>query len=171
MQALAALVSPVYSLVAHRTHEHRTTDPRYRNWRRSRRALQVVVLAMLAFPLLLSIIDVVRGVEGFYASFGLPAASTLDPNLDSGFRFFAGVFVGFVLICAYAISRIERETTLFRLLVLAVVMGAVARLIAFVTVGHPIAPITWAIGLELLTLPLLPWQAHVARNRPPEGLG
>ncbi len=123
-----------------------------------RRALQSVVLILSLLPLIVGTLGLLLGVE-FY----IPA-SAADPNLDSQFRFMSGWDVGLTIIVWWIVPRIEKETTLFRIVCLAVFLGGLGRVAAWYFTGAPAVPVMAVTAIELLVPVLIPWQAHVARQ-------
>jgi hypothetical protein len=123
-----------------------------------RRALQLVVLILSLLPLMVGTLGLLLGVE-FYI-----LASAADPNLDSQFRFMSGWDVGLTIIVWWIVPRIEKETTLFRIVCLAVFLGGLGRVAAWYFTGAPAAPVMAVTAIELLVPVLIPWQAHVARQ-------
>ncbi len=83
---------------------------------------------------------------------------------DSHFRYMSGLLLGIGLIMWGCIPTIERRTTIVRTITLIVVLGGLARLYGWITVGDP-GKIRWALGMELVVTPVLClWQARIARK-------
>ena len=129
---------------------------------RQRRLLQGVLGALVLIPLSLGPLGTFAGLRGFYWSFGLPQPATLEPDLDSDFRFLAAVFLGIGIIVVWMIPRIEEHTALFRIVVMSVFLGGIGRLISWVVVGSPNILTQILIALELLLPTLIVWQARIA---------
>jgi hypothetical protein len=87
-----------------------------------------------------------------------------DPNLDSQFRFMSGWDVGLAIIVWWIVPRIEKETTLFRIVCLAVFLGGLGRVAAWCLTGAPAVAVMAVTAVELLVPALIPWQAYVARQ-------
>ncbi len=131
-----------------------------------RRAFQLVVGTLAIIPLGVGPIGMFLGLKGFHMVFGLEPPDLFEPNLDSDFRFLAAAFFGLGLLLVWVLLAIEERTTVFRLIVLAVFLGGVARLCSVVQVGSPNG-LTWMLIVLELCCPLLVlWQARLARLSP-----
>lgn len=85
------------------------------------------------------------------------------PDLESHFRYLSGLLLGLGIGFAAAIPTIERRSELFAVLSGIVVVGGLARLSALLIYGMPNTPHVFALGMELLVVPLLfAWQRRVA---------
>jgi hypothetical protein len=122
-----------------------------------RRALQVVVALLSLLPLAFGSLGIVLGAARFLPGAEVPA------SLDSQFRFLSAWYVGLALIAWWMIPTIERQTTLFRIVCVAVFLGGLARLLAWSASGPPDARFLVVLAAELLFPLLIPWQARVAR--------
>jgi hypothetical protein len=123
-----------------------------------KRALQIVVAILSLLPLGVGTVGFIWGA-GFYLPEG-----TATPKLDSQFRFLSAWDVGLACIVWWIIPRIELQTSLFRIVCLAVFFGGVGRVVAWFITGWP-GPAFLAVTLIELLVPLLiPWQAYVARQ-------
>ena len=129
---------------------------------RQRRLLQGVLGALVLIPLGLGPLGTFAGLRGFYWSFGLPQPASLEPDLDSDFRFLAAVFLGMGIIVVWMIPRIEEHTALFRIVVMSIFLGGIGRLISWLVVGSPNVLTQILIALELLLPALIVWQARIA---------
>lgn len=87
---------------------------------------------------------------------GIPAPIAIDPSLDSQNRFYGAVFIGFGAAMWWAADRIVERHMLIRLLLLAMLLGAVGRALAYATHGLPSAGIMLLWSSEL-ALPALLW--------------
>ena len=120
-----------------------------------RRLLQAAVL-------LAGVVPVSAGSAGVILGVGLAGGGGTD--LDSHVRYLSGLLLGIGLICWSLVPRIERHAVLFRVLTLIVFVGGLGRLLGVFVVGVPSAPMTAALGMELVVTPLLCWwQGRVAR--------
>jgi len=126
-----------------------------------KRGLQIIMAMLSVLPLLV-------GALGFIFGAGLllpDGAAT--PKLDSQFRFLSAWDIGLALIVWWLIPRIEYQTTLFRIVCLAVFLGGVGRVTAWHLTGSPGAAFLTVTAIELLVPLLIPWQAHVASQALP----
>jgi hypothetical protein len=122
-----------------------------------RRALQVVVALLSLLPLTFGLLGIFFGAGRFLPGEPVPA------NLDSQFRFLSAWYVGLAVLAWWMIPAIERHTTLFRIVCVAVFVGGLARLLAWSSVGAPDTRFLVVLSAELLFPLLIPWQARVAR--------
>ena len=125
-----------------------------------RRLLQAAVTLACIVPILGGGFGVVQGS----AMGGLAAASA---SADSHFRYLSGLLLGIGLGFLSAVPRIEAHTARVRLLAAIVVIGGLARLLAFATGARPDAIALFALAMELVVTPALAlWQARIARRMP-----
>ncbi len=120
-----------------------------------RRLLQAAVL-------LAGVVPVSAGSAGVILGVGLAGGGGTD--LDSHVRYLSGLLLGIGLVFWSLVPRIERHAVLFRVLTLIVFVGGLGRLLGVFVVGQPSAPMTAALGMELVVTPLLCWwQGRLAR--------
>lgn len=120
------------------------------------RALQVAVAVC-------GLVPVGAGLAGMLLGPQMMPGPETTVSLDSHFRYLSGLLLGIGLAFWRLIPGIADRGYAFRLLTLLVVAGGLGRLIAFVVVGVPTAPMVAALGMELVVTPLLClWQARVA---------
>ncbi|MBZ6382373.1 DUF4345 domain-containing protein [Sphingomonas sanguinis] len=123
-----------------------------------RRALQVVVAIACLVPLGIGGISVVRGPDW------LGHAPVIPTDLDSQFRYVSGIFFALGLAFTSCVPAIERKGARFRLLGLLVVVGGLARMLSWASIGAPSVGHRFGLVMELGVVPLLMlWQARVAR--------
>ncbi len=123
------------------------------------RALQIVVAVLALIPTLSGAAGVLLG----------PDFLQLDPpwpaDLDSHFRFLAGVFLAVGIGFYTTIPRIDAKAGRFRLLAALVFAGGLARLLSLFIAGPPSAGHLAGLVMELVVVPLLVlWQARIARR-------
>jgi hypothetical protein len=123
-----------------------------------KRALQVTIAVLSLLPLAFGAAGLLMGV-GMYIR---PELAT--PKLESQFRFMSGWDVGLAFVVWWLIPNIERHSGLFRLVCLAVFLGGLGRIAAWVSTGSPGAAFGVVTAVELLVPLLIPWQAYVART-------
>jgi len=123
-----------------------------------KRALQVTIAVLGLLPLAFGTLGLFMGV----AMYVPPEAAT--PKLDSQFRFMSGWDVGLALIAWWFIPNIERDTGLFKLVCLAVFLGGLGRVAAWLLTGSPGLAFGVVTAVELLVPMLIPWQSYVART-------
>lgn len=126
---------------------------------RERRLLQLAIALCSLIPLGAGAAGVVLGPTV------IDSDIVGDPrNFHSHFRYLSGLLLGIGIAFAASIPTIERRSELFTVLVLAVVVGGLARLGALVVYGPPGATHMFALLMELGVVPLLfVWQTRIAR--------
>ena len=123
----------------------------------SRRALQAVVIVLSLIPLAFGGLGIAFGADRL-AGTGVSAA------LDSQFRFASGWYLALAMLCWWIAPRIERETTVFRIVCAAVFLGGVGRLLSLAAKGAPPHYMAAGLALELVVPLLVVWQASVAKT-------
>jgi hypothetical protein len=100
------------------------------------------------------------GLLGGQGALGLPEAG---PDADSHFRYLSGLLLAIGLGFWSTIPDIEWQGARFALLTALVVVGGLGRLLGLLLHGAPSAPMTAALGMELVVTPLLwRWQRKLA---------
>jgi Domain of unknown function (DUF4345) len=122
-----------------------------------KRALQWTIAVLSLLPLSFGTLGLLMGV-GMY----IPAEAA-TPKLDSQFRFMSAWDIGLALVSWWFIPHIEGHAALFKLVCLAVFLGGVGRLAAWVFTGSPGIAFAAVALVELLVPVLIPWQSAVAR--------
>lgn len=126
----------------------------------SRRALQWSTGALACIPVLTGVLTMMGLSDPIYASAQLPAHALLDSNL----RFLGGLWLVVGLAMFWLLPRIERETTLFRVLWAMVFAGGVGRVLSMLALGPPPWPFVGFTVLELVGAPLfIRWQSRLAQ--------
>jgi hypothetical protein len=123
-----------------------------------KRALQVTIAVLSLLPLAFGTLGLIMGV-GMYIP---PESAT--PKLDSQFRFMSGWDVGIAFVVWWFIPNIEHQSGLFKLVCLAVFLGGVGRVAAWLFTGSPGVSFGVVAAVELLAPALIPWQSYVARS-------
>jgi hypothetical protein len=129
-----------------------------------------VVLAILGLiPVLTGGLDLILGARSLHvAGSSIPFDTMNDVVLDSQIRFFAATWLGVGIILYWMIPSIDRQTTLFRLLMGGIFLGGVGRISSAALVGIPPVHFIAAIVLELVGVPILVlWQSALSK---PNGL-
>lgn len=125
----------------------------------SRRGLQVLILLCALVPLVFGALGMALGWARF--------TDAPLPDHDNVYRFLSALYFTVGVLFLYVLPRVERETTLIRILAAGVALGAVSRAVSWATVGEPRLLFQLDIVAELL-LPavVVVWQSTLAR--PPE---
>jgi len=129
----------------------------------TKRNLQIATGILAAIPVLTGVIGLCGLRDPIYGT----AGSANNVLLDSNLRFFSGVWLGVGLAMYWLIPKIEKQTTLFRVLWGAIFLGGMGRCLSMLFLAFPpIAFIGFTI-LEIIGAPLFVWwQARVARKGP-----
>jgi Domain of unknown function (DUF4345) len=127
-------------------------------FRSMKRALQITVALLSLLPLTFGVLGLTVGVGRF-----LPGA-VVPPDLDSQFRFMSAWYLGLAFMAWWIIPAIERHTTLFRIICMAVFLGGLGRLTAWYFSGAPTTRFMVVMGAELMFPLLIIWQARVAKQ-------
>lgn len=124
-----------------------------------KRGLQIILAVLSLIPLAFAIIGIFGGAE--FANGG----ASVTAELDNQFRYLSAFYLSLFFLIWWILQDLENRGTVFRLLVLALFLGGLARLYSCLTVGQP--PIQSLVGmfLELGSPLLLLWHAQVAKNR------
>ena len=133
------------------------------NWRTEKLLLQVAVGLGSLVPILAGGAGIWWGPEFLRGS---PAPVPAD--LDSHFRYLSGLLLGIGLSFLSCIPGIEGKGARFRLLGAIVLVGGLGRALSLLDVGLPGQGHRLALGMELVTMPLLMlWQWRIARRGRP----
>lgn len=122
-----------------------------------KRTLQGVLVILALIPFGFGAANLIFGAGRFLPSGDVTAA------IDSQLRFQSAWYLGLAAIILWIVPRIERETALFRIIILSLFIGGVARAWSWYALGAP--PVGMQLGMYLeLALPLLlPLQARLTR--------
>jgi len=135
---------------------HHARDPDVPRSAISRRLLQAAIAIGGLVPVSAGLAGVVLGAAGL----GLGG----DLSADSHVRYLSGLLLGIGLAFWSSIPGIETHTARIRLLTAIVVIGGLARLLAFRDTGAPSPLMLGAIAMELVVTPLIClWQSTIAR--------
>jgi hypothetical protein len=91
----------------------------------------------------------------------LPAEVLSDPVLDSQNRFFGTCFAGYGALLFLCASEVRKYAAVFKLLIVFLALGGVARLISIALHGLPTTQVIGLIVIELVAPLLLLWQRRV----------
>ncbi len=121
-----------------------------------KRGLQIALAILSLIPAGFGFVNTVLGAGRF-----LPA-DAVNAAIDSQFRFQSAWYFGLAMLIWWMIPQIEQRTMLFRIVVLSLFAGGLARLYSYLTVGPPPTMMVAGMALELCLPLLLIWQSKVA---------
>jgi hypothetical protein len=132
----------------------------------NKRVLQTVLAILGLIPILTGGLDFVLGARSLHVVGSLmPLDAVNDVVLDSEIRFLAAIWLGFGIILYWVIPAIDRQTTLFRLLMGGVFLGGIGRMSSAILVGIPPVQFLAVIVLELVGVPILIlWQSTLSKS-------
>lgn len=121
--------------------------------------LQILLVVLAIIPLVFGCINLFLGAGRFLS------AEVVTSALDSQFRFQSAWYLGLAGVIFWMVPRVERERTLFTIIVLSLFIGGLGRAWSWYTIGEaPPVNMQFGMVLELLLPLLLPLQAAVART-------
>lgn len=123
-----------------------------------RRTLQTILIVLAIIPLGFGAMNLFVGAERFLPIEDVTAA------IDSQLRFQSAWYLGLAAIIFWIVPRIERETALFRIIILSLFVGGVARAWSWFNLGSPPVGMQFGMYLELALPLLLPLQSRVSRE-------
>jgi hypothetical protein len=137
------------------------------SFRSSKRLLGALFGVLGAVPILAGLFAVLTGPGGQVDG------ETVNASVESEFRFFASLWIAFGAVALWVAPRVERETTVVRVLAVILFSAGVARAIAWIAAGTPHWSFLLLLGLELLLPPLILYlQAQLLRApRPAQDAG
>jgi len=106
-----------------------------------RRALQIFIALFAIFPVVIGILDVVIGSNRY------PGTGTINPGLDSAFRFYGGLIFSTGLILFWMLPKIEEHTALLRIIALGMLVGIAGRLLSMYEMGLPPVKSIFLLGV------------------------
>lgn len=118
--------------------------------------------------MLLSLIPLYFAVTGFFSG----AASVNDGvsvtnSLDNQFRYFSAYYLSLFLLIWWVLGDIDNRGGVFRLVILAIFAGGIARAYSYLQLGPPRPDLMGAMLLELGAPVLILWQRHIAHASGP----
>lgn len=127
---------------------------------------RIAVILFAFIPLYFGVTGIVFGAAqlsgGEIASGGL-GGDLGAGALDNQFRYLCGVYIGISIMLFYSAGDVTKRAAVFRLAILAVFIGGLARLVSYLSVG---GAETWQTGgmvLELATPVFVLWQGLVIK--------
>jgi hypothetical protein len=132
----------------------------------NKRVLQTVLAILGLIPILTGGLDLILGARSLrVVGSSMPLDTLNDVVLDSEIRFLAAIWLGVGIILYWIIPSIDRQTTLFRLLMGGIFLGGIGRISSAALVGIPPVQFIVVIVLELVGVPILVlWQLALSRS-------
>ena len=121
-----------------------------------KRALQIVLIILSLIPLYFGITGVMGGAAG------LNGGEAVANALDNQFRYLSAFYLILTFLIWYIVRDIENHTAVFRIAILAIFLGGLARLYCYLAIGTPPQNMIGGMALELGSPLLILWQAKVA---------
>ena len=122
-----------------------------------KRSLQILLGMLSLIPLVFGLRNMIMGVGVF-----LPAEQ-ITPALDSQWRFQSAYYLSLAFIVWSIIPKIASYTTIFRILIMTLFVGGLARLYSYLVVGEPPQVMFYGMILELCLPGLIFWQAKIKK--------
>ena len=116
------------------------------------------------FPLVLGGTIALSGTAGFEVMFGVEVG-IVDSTFESGVRFLATTFLGMGLVLWWASADFFGRSGAVQIFFVAMVFGALARLIGIRVHGTPNLMSLVLIGIELTGAPMLLWHRRLLGQR------
>lgn len=132
----------------------------------SKKALQIVLAVLGLIPIVTGSLSIVLGVSALRVVGGF-ITSEMSSNivLDSEIRFLGAVWLGVGVLVYWTIPSIDKQTTLFRLLMGTIFLGGIGRSLSAFLIGTPPTLFIAIIVLELIGMPLLMlWQSLISTS-------
>ena len=124
-----------------------------------RLGLQIVLGILSIIPMVVSLLGITKG------SGRLLPEDLITADFDSHYRYITGYYISLSLIAWWIIPRIEKHTTILRIICGGIFMGGIGRLLSIFQVGMP-QPSAVGFTLLELMLPLLClWQVKLPGSR------
>lgn len=120
-----------------------------------KRGLQIVLAVLSLIPLYFAVTGVLNGAAGLNGGTATTAA------LDNQLRYLSAFYMILFFFIWWVIPQVEKQTGIFRLVILALFLGGLARLYSYLNVGPPPPLMIIGMVLELGSPVLAVWQAKI----------
>ncbi|MBL4633873.1 MAG: DUF4345 domain-containing protein [Kofleriaceae bacterium] len=118
-----------------------------------KRGLQIVMAVLSLMPLTFAIKGILFGAAQHIDS------AHVTPTIDSYTRYQSGFYLVLFMLIWWLIPQLEKQTAVFRIVVLAIFLGGLARLFSYLSVGPPPPRMIFGMVLALSSPLLILWQA------------
>jgi len=125
-----------------------------------RRGLQIVLIILSLIPLYFAVTGIMGGAAA------LNAETSVLNGLDNQFRYLSAFYLILTFLIWYIVPNIENHTGVFRIAILAIFLGGLARLYSKQILGVPLPEQMAGMYLELGSPLLILWQRIVAHAPP-----
>ena len=122
-----------------------------------KRALQIVLFILSLIPLFFAVTGIMGGATG------LNGDTAVAADLDNQFRYLSAFYLILTFLIWYIIPKVETHSELFRIAVIAIFLGGLARAYSYFLVGAPSPTMIAGMVLELGAPLLIVWQSIVAK--------
>ena len=123
-----------------------------------KRGLQIVLFILSLIPLYFAVTGFMGGAAG------LNGGEPVSADLDNQFRYLSAFYLMLTFLIWYIIPAPEQHTGIFRIAILAIFLGGLARLYSYTNVGIPQPSMIGGMALELGAPLLAIWQNMVVKN-------
>lgn len=126
-----------------------------------RTAFKIILVILSFIPLYFAVTGLIGGAAGANGGVATTAA------LDNQFRYLSAFYLSLFFLIWWVLGDIDNRGGVFRLLILAIFIGGLARLYSYLNVGTPEPMQMVGMGLELGSPVLALVQRHLAHSRGP----
>ena len=126
-----------------------------------RTSFKIILMILSLIPLYFA----VTGIFGGAASNNEGAA--VSAGLDNQYRYLSGYYLSLFFGIWYVLGDIDNRGTIFRIFVLAIFIGGVARLLSYAQIGQPPAQAMVGMALELGAPVLAIWHRIIEKSTGP----
>lgn len=123
-----------------------------------KRGLQIVLFILSLIPLYFAVTGFMGGAAG------LNGGEAVAADLDNQFRYLSAFYLLLTFLIWYIIPAPEQHTGIFRMAILAIFLGGLARAYSYFYVGTPQPSMMAGMFLELGAPLLAVWQNMVTKN-------
>ena len=123
-----------------------------------KRGLQVVLFILSLIPLYFAATGVLGGAVS------LNGGEAVSADLENQFRYLSAFYLILTFLIWYIIPKIDTEKDLFRLAIIAIFLGGLARAYSYFYLGKPDISMVAGMVLELGAPSLIIWQNAIFKD-------